>query len=91
MNLKAMSDDELRRELKRLAREMVLEGRRAVVRSKEPNVVEGVAGRVIESMLTIVEELPGERRLWALAVMAEEVLVDRLRATARVSPGERRN
>lgn len=91
MNLKGMSDDELRRELQRLAKEMVLEGRRAVVRSKEPNVVEAVAGRVMESMLLIVEELPVGRRVWALAVMAKEVLVDRLRATGRVSPGERRN
>ena len=91
MNLKGMSDDELRRELKKLAREMVMEGRRTVVRSKEPSVVELVAGRVIESMLLIVEELPVERRVWALALMAEEILVDRLRATSRVSPGERRN
>ena len=91
MNLKGMSDDELRRELKKLAREMVIEGRRTVVRSKEPSVVELVAGRVIESMLLIVEELPVERRVWALALMAEEILVDRLRATSRVSPGERRN
>ena len=90
MNFKAMRDDELRRELKKLAKDMVIEGRRTLVRSKDPNA-EAVASRVIESMLLIVEELPAARRVWALAVMAEEILIDRLRATSRVSPGERKN
>jgi hypothetical protein len=91
MNLKGMSDDELRRELKKFAKDMVMEGRRTLVRSQEPNVVEVVAGRVIESIMLMVEELPVERRAWAMAVVAEEILIDRLRATSRVSPGERRN
>jgi hypothetical protein len=91
MKLTGMSDGELRRELRRLAKEMLIEGRRAVVRSKEPNVAALVAGRMIEGMLLTVDQLPAERRAWALAVMTEEVLIDRLRATSRVSPGERRN
>ena len=90
MKLGGMSDGELRRELTRLAKDLMLEGRRAIVRAKAPNA-EAVAGRVIESMRLIVDELPVERRAWAMAVMAEQILVDRLRATSRVSPGERRN
>jgi hypothetical protein len=91
MSFKAMGDDELRRELKKLAREMLLEGRRTVVRARGPAAVEAIAARVVESMLVVVEELPAARRLWALALMAEEIVADRLRATSRVSPGERRN
>jgi hypothetical protein len=91
MHFKGMSDAELRHALKTLAREMVTEGRRTLVRSKEPNVVEVIAGRVIESLRLLVDELPAERRAWAMTVVAEEILIDRLRATSRVSPGERRN